>query len=158
MLRLWNKLVNVKNASILRMVFLGEYNLGLNNWCSEIEHILGNISCHDIFNEITECNLKECESKLLTEYEHSWESVRLEKSKLRSYNLFKKKFGTENDVRKCDKYSRSHIAQLRSGIFPLNIELGRRRQIPLQDNKCKVSKSCIMSHHVLVSQVIPPWN
>ena len=53
------------------------------------------------------------------EYEHNLESGRLEKLKLRSYNLFKKKFGVENYAKKCDKYLRSHIAQLRSGILLL---------------------------------------
>ena len=45
---------------------------------------------------MTECNWKECETKLLMEYKHKWESGILEKLKLRSYNLFKKKFGVDN--------------------------------------------------------------
>ena len=33
---------------------------------------------------------------------------------------------------------RSHLAQIRSGILPLNIEMGRHRSVELKDRKCNV--------------------
>ena len=45
MLRLWNKLLKMNKV---RMMFLWEYNLRLNNWCSEVEQILSDINCNDI--------------------------------------------------------------------------------------------------------------
>ena len=57
MLRLWNKIVNMSNRRIPRMVFIWECNLGLNNWCSEVEQILGDINCNDIFNVIVRLNV-----------------------------------------------------------------------------------------------------
>ena len=136
MLRLWNKLRNMKNDRLPKMVFLWEYNLGLNNWCSEVEQILSDINCNEIFDDMKECDLTECKTRLVNEYILNWETSKLNKPKLRSYNLFKERFGTENYVKYGDKYIRSHTAQLRSGILPLNIELGRHRNIDLIDRKC----------------------
>ena len=40
-------------------------------------------------------------------------------------------------VKKIDnKYVRSHIAQIRAGILPLQIEIGRHRGIEVSDRKC----------------------
>ena len=54
----------MNNGRIPRMVFIWEYNLGLNNWCQKLNKKCGDINCNDIFNYITECNWKECGNKL----------------------------------------------------------------------------------------------
>ena len=83
-----------------------------------------------------ECIIKECEARFIQQYSLEWEEGRFKNTKLRSYNLFKKKFGTEKYVKKCDKYVRSYMAQLRSGILPLNIDLRRHRQIEVDNRMC----------------------
>ena len=56
------------------------------------------------------------------------------KPKLRFYRAFKNTYKTENYLKKnltcCEK---SHLTQLRLGILPLMIELGRFRNIILEN-------------------------
>ena len=82
------------------------------------------------------CDTNDCEKKLFLDYVSSWDTGRFDMPELRTYNLFKNQYGVEKYVKTCDKYLVSHIAQLRAGVLPLNIELGRHRQIELQDRKC----------------------
>ena len=57
--------------------------------------------------------------------------------KLRTYVTFKTRFGTKDYVRYClSRQTRSYIAQFRLGILPINIEVRRFRNIPLEDRKC----------------------
>ena len=136
MIRLWNKLIKMQADRIAKIVFEWEYNLGVNNWCSEIEQILGEINLGELFDRKITCDLSLCKERLFKEYQLLWENGKLLKPKLRTYNLFKNNFEAEHYVKYCDKYMRSHLAQLRSGILPLNIELGRHRGIKVDDRKC----------------------
>lgn len=141
MLRLWNRVLSMDAERIPKKVFLWEYDIGINNWCSEVEQVMDDINCSELYVDKLKCDIDYCETKLMHEYVHNWNVTRKEKPKLRTYNLFKKDFGVEKYVKTCDKYLRSHIAQIRSGILPLNIELGRHRQILLENRKCTVCNS-----------------
>ena len=57
---------------------------------------------------------------------------------MRLYNTFKHVYDTDKYVLSCDKCLRSHIAQFRSGILPLNIEIGRHRNLEIKDRLCTV--------------------
>ena len=138
MLRLWNKLTTLDNNRISKTVFDWEYSLGVNNWCSEIEEILSEINFGELYDRKVACDIMECKIRSFDDYKNSWKAGKLLKPKLRSYNLFKTDFCTENYVINCDKYIRSHIAQIRSGILPLNIELGRHRNVEVNERKCTV--------------------
>ncbi len=56
---------------------------------------------------------------------------------IRTYKDIKLNFGTEDYVKiKQPRKNRSTIARMRNGTFPLNIELGRYRGIPLESRLC----------------------
>ena len=65
----------------------------------------------------------------MNDFINTWNSGKLDKPKLRSYNLFKDTYEVDNYVIKCDKYVRSYLAQIRSGILPVNIQVGRHRNL-----------------------------
>ena len=76
------------------------------------------------------------------------------KPKLRSYCKFKCSKGTEDYVIQCkNRYERSLIAQIRSGILPLNIELGRFGNIFLENRLCLLcNNDCIEDEFHFVMQ------
>ena len=64
------------------------------------------------------------------------------KPELRSYVMFKNIFKSESYVKMAHaKMSRSIFAQLRLGILPLEIEMGRFRNIPSENRMCHFCKN-----------------
>ena len=67
-----------------------------------------------------------------------WNEVQ-NKPKLRTYMLFKSSFGTEDYVNSyLTKYQRSLFAQLRCGVLPIQVEVGRFSNTPLEMRICKL--------------------
>ena len=58
--------------------------------------------------------------------------------KLRTYTELKSTLTCENYVKMLQPSSRSCIARLRSGVFPLAIETGRWRGKPIEERLCPV--------------------
>ena len=59
--------------------------------------------------------------------------------KLRTYKLFKTEFETETFLNCClTRSQRSSISRMRCGTFPLEIEKGRVRNIPVERRTCKM--------------------
>ena len=136
-LRLWNKLIRMKDDRIPKKIFSWEYDLGINSWCSEVEQIFSDINCHDVFMNKRECSIDDCCTKLELDYEEEWNRGRQVKSKLHLYNIFKLDCKVDKYVLNCNKMMRSHIAQFRSGILPLNVETGRHNKVERKDRICK---------------------
>ena len=68
-----------------------------------------------------------------------WDIKRYKSEKLRYYNLYKyDNTPAEYVMMNISKYQRSLFAQFRSGILPLEIEIGRYRNIPLELRVCKM--------------------
>ena len=66
-----------------------------------------------------------------------WQGEIESKPKLRTYRLFKSEFGTEDFVKYyMTKRKRSMLSQFRSGILPLQIEVGRFTNTPLNERMC----------------------
>ncbi len=56
--------------------------------------------------------------------------------------FFKSEFHTEPYLKRClSRNQRSSIARLRTGTFPLEIEKGRSRNIPLENRLCRVCET-----------------
>ena len=67
-----------------------------------------------------------------------WKTDILSKPKLRTYVTFKSVLQTEEYLRNnISRHKRSLLAQLRLGILPLEIEVGRFRNIPVENRLCK---------------------
>ena len=66
-----------------------------------------------------------------------WKSEIVTKPKLRFYRKFKDKLCLEPYVNMhISSKERSYLAQLRFGILPINVEIGRYRSIPLNNRLC----------------------
>lgn len=72
-------------------------------------------------------------------YKKQWELEVLKKPKLRIYVQFKVCFSTEPYVN-CNmkRRQRSLCAQLRAGVLPLEVEVGRYKGVPEEDRLCAV--------------------
>ena len=136
MLRFWNRLIKIDDSRIVKQVFLWDYSLNNENWCSEIEKILENIGLLHIFYDRSICCLNEVEQKLVTENQSKWVDQCISMPKLRTYIQIKHAYCTESYVKiYLSRYQRSLLAQIRSGILPLRIETGRYQNI--KDNITK---------------------
>ena len=68
-----------------------------------------------------------------------WGIDRYKSQKLRYYNLYKYEKSPEEYLYfNISKYQRSLFAQFRCGILPLEIEIGRYSNIPLENRICQV--------------------
>ena len=72
----------------------------------------------------------------------AWNERRYQKPKLRYYNMHKPSLDPEDYLfMNIPKYHRSIFAQFRAGILPLNIEVGRFRNLSLDERVCPVCSS-----------------
>ena len=62
-------------------------------------------------------------------------------NKLRTYRLHKSRLTTEGYISLVPRHERSTLAKLRCGSRPLNIELGRFRNLPLESRICELCNS-----------------
>ena len=139
MLRLWNKLVKLPDSRQLRIIFRWDYNICNNNWSSEVKAIFEECNLQDCFDHVTLVNLNQAKTMIMQKYINKWDRERHLKDKLRVYNMYKWAFGKEDYVDLNISYmERSLIAQFRAGTLPLNIEVGRYRNITLDMRVCTV--------------------
>ena len=138
-IRLWNRLVTLDPDRITFKIFLWDLNFHAQrgSWTHGVHEIFKEINTENCFENITPCDPEHVYSKLLENETTKWNTSRYSKTKLRLYNMFKADFSQEDyfslDV---PKYHRSLFSQLRAGILPLQIEVGRYRNIPLGERLC----------------------
>ena len=103
----------------------------------DLGHLLeidSHIPTRDILDTVKE--------RLRNDFENTWTDEINNMPKLRTYKLLKSRFCAEPYVLKClSRPQRSAIARIRCGTFPLEIERGRFRSIPLDQRICKVCNS-----------------
>ena len=88
---------------------------------------------------IIPCDIDEANVILSEIDETEWDLSRYNSDKLRYYNLCKNEKCTEDYTKlNINKYHRSLFAQFRCGILPLQIEIGRFRNLALGDRICPV--------------------
>ena len=89
-----------------------------------------------------ECNLVKCAEKLKTNYMEEWKKIVEKKSKLRTYKEIKNDFGLEKYAElDLTRSQCSVLAQIRCGILPIQIEVGRFTRIKLEDRLCPICKN-----------------
>ena len=139
MIKLWNKICNLNVTRLPISVLKWELGLGINNWSNDIDNILSSINIDKNTANMTSIDINEVTERLLLEEEQSWRIEVQNKPKLRSYMTFKSNISVENYVTQCkSKHIRNLIAQFRAGIYPLQIEIGRYRHIPLENRLCSL--------------------
>lgn len=84
-----------------------------------------------------QCNLKVVKQSLL--HQQQWKVAIWKKPKLRNYVQSKNEYSTESYVSfNLKKGQRSLCAQLRAGVLPLAVEVGRYNGIPEEEPLCVV--------------------
>ena len=137
MFRLWNHLVTLPPDRITRKVFNWDFNLCSHNWASEICEVFTTCNCVDTFQYKNLCVIDDMQSLLMNVESNNWDIARHNKDKLRTYNMFKCNYEPEEYVYlNLKRNVRSLIAQFRCGILPLQIEVGRYRNVPVENRLC----------------------
>ena len=78
-----------------------------------------------------------------------WDVHRYKSPKLRYYNLYKyEKYPEEYLYFNITKYQRSLFSQFRCGILPLEIEVGRYRDVPLENRLCQVCRTEVIEDEI----------
>ena len=142
MCRLWNRIVSLPINRLPRIIFDEEYNVTnprYENWVSEMYNIFLETEFIDVFESKTQCDLWEISHKLKFIETECWEQQRYNKPKLRYYNMVKSCYEPEEYLLvDLPKRRRSFLAQLRAGVLPLHVEVGRFRNTEFIDRKCLV--------------------
>ena len=122
-----------------KSIFLAEYNTDQQNWSKVVKNIFELLGLTEIYNQKITCNLKQCKEKLFVLAEQEWKTSVINKPKLRTYVKFKKTMHTEPYVFKIiNKYERSLLAKIRSGILQLHVETGRFNGTALENRTCNI--------------------
>ena len=136
--RLWNRFIEMPDNRITKKIFRWDYNQCCKNWSSDVRRILCELDLKEIFDDMHICTLNDLSDALKEEFEFAWEEKVTEKVKLRTYNIFKEKFGQETYLKlNLDRSDRSFLSQFRLGILPLHVETGRFNRTAYLDRKCK---------------------
>ena len=84
-------------------------------------------------------NIVTAQISLATIDTNEWDEKRYKSEKLRYYNLYKYDKSPEDYLLlDLSRYQKSIFAQFRCGILPLEIEIGRYRNIPLAQRICQI--------------------
>ncbi len=143
MLQYCNRLIQMDNNRLTKQVFLESYKKN-GKWCKVIRNVLKEINMVCIYENKNVCNIDMCRDKLIDNFTIFWKKGILKKTKLRTYCTIKSNFELEKYVSlNLLASERSVLSQLYFGTLPLEIELGRYSQTPLDNRKCKICKSGI---------------
>ena len=151
MLRLWFRLCSLPDDRLTKCIFLYDYKQSCrrkNNWCSSIKSILEDCDMEYFFRNIDLCAnlspiavktvLGDAKKTLWRKYKYNfWAPEIARQPKLRTYRKFKTTFKTEDYVKlNLSRANRSMLSRMRNGTYPLNIELGRYRNLPVEKRLC----------------------
>ena len=110
-----------------------------NTWTNEISEVLQEINMTESYINYELCGMHSAFENILNVQEKKWNEERFNKPKYMLYNLFKSQFEPDayvlSDV---SKRLRSLFAQFRLRILPLEAEVGRFRDVPLELRVCRV--------------------
>ena len=142
MLKCWNRLCRLDTERLTKQVFkwdISNYKNKRGCWSYHVKHIFQDIECSNLFDCMSPCDIENSKLTLRNIDNTEWDIKRYKSVKLRYYNLYK----CNNDkadyvTMNISKYQRSLYAQFRTGILPLEIEVGRFRNLDLSQRLCKV--------------------
>lgn len=145
-IKFWNRLCHLPQSRLTRRVFDWS-RLFINKrgtWCYNVQQIFHDIGCPDLIENVSPCDVDFANETLSQLDVVNWDINRYKSEKLRYYNLYKydksSEIYTKSNVK---KYHRSVFAQFRCGILPLEIEIGRYRNIPLEKRICQLCKTTV---------------
>jgi len=138
LLRYWNRLVQMDNNRLTKEIFEWHFlNITRSSILSKVCSLLRTLDLEEAFYDKECVSLEYCEERMMDIFTVEWRLKVEQSPKLRTYKQFKCQYGTELYVYKIhDRSQRSILAQLRSGILPLQVEIGRYSNMPLENRKC----------------------
>ncbi|CAG2208135.1 unnamed protein product [Mytilus edulis] len=145
--RLYCRLVKLPDTRICRKVFVWDQNISTryrDTWFNHAKKLFDSCGLSDVFflenqHIITPYLIDSVKTHLENEHKQSWLNNIQQMPKLRTYKLFKTEFETETFLKRClTRSQRSSISRMRCGTFPLEIEKGRVRNIPVERRTCKM--------------------
>ena len=144
-LKYWNRLCNLDESRITKKVFNWDRQFcnKKGTWSYCLNHLFNGLNCEELFHSVAPCDMYHAQSIIVDFCDTGdWDIGRYKSQKLRYYNLYKYDKCPEDYLYfNISKYQRSLIAQLRCGVLPLEIEVGRYRDIPLENRLCQVCKN-----------------
>ena len=139
MCRTWNRHIFMDENRINKQVFVNSLHRLQNNWCSEFRNICEDLNFVDSFENLSDINVNTFKMNVHEFAESQWRLNVESKPKLRNYKLYKTELSPEPYVTKnLNRYKRSIFAQLRCGILPLNVEIGRFRGVEFENRLCNL--------------------
>ncbi len=141
-LRLWNRLVQVKNDRLVKKVLMWDIdchrNSNKSNFAARIKQILSEIKQKPIYSAMTTVDIQVATKALFIGVGREWkESLNSYKAKLDVYKNIKEEFGVEKYLQiNIDKFEKSLLSQVRYGILPLRVETGRFTNEPREKRIC----------------------
>jgi hypothetical protein len=110
-----------------------------NSWSSDLCKIFEGIGMSEYFIQRKQIDIK---TFIMLKHQKDideWQIKRRTLPKLRTYNLFKSEYGTENYL-KCtfNRGKKAVVSQFRCGVLPLKVETGRYLNIPLHFRICEL--------------------
>ncbi len=110
-----------------------------NNWSQDFYAICLSLDIVDKFENREIILFENVKDNILRQASEQWNTNVNSKPKLRTYKTLKSSIQPELYVTcHLSRIKRSLTAQQRAGILPLNIELGRFRNIKLEDRICSL--------------------
>ena len=157
-LRFWNRLCCTDNTLTKHIFEWNLQNFSNNCWEYHMSEIFKDLGIGHYFDSGMEVNINEMFDKISTLMHEEWQSKIGYKPKLRTYSLFKQDMDTERYTKIYSKSKRSILCQLRIGILPLEIELGRYVRLKLNERLCKLCNNEVEDevHFVCICPALEP--
>ena len=121
---------------LTKYVFLCDYDNEA-TWCTSIRNIFYEVDLPIMYDNKLPCDIEKMTKLLLQKYKKVWQQDIKLKPNQRTYCLIKDDFGTESYTKiNLSKSQRSLLAQIRLGILPPEIEVGRFRGTAIENRTC----------------------
>ena len=136
--RLWNRILGIDDSRMTRKLLMLDIN-NESSFSNSIKSICDECNMLPNFDNCTTLNIKQVTDCLLRNFEVNWKQGIESKPKLRTYKLYKESFQVENYCKLfIPKFPRSLLCQLRLGILPRQLEIGRYTGKPENERICPI--------------------
>ena len=157
--RYYNRILKMNDNRIAKKVFFWEKDKNNINWSNELLALLTKINYQNSFHNLSPIDIKSAEIIMRNIANQQWKIELHTKPKLRTYLRFKDTFETEKYVQfSKNRLERSLLAQIRSGTLPLNIELGRFRNIEIENRICTLCKNNVIEDEFHFIMLCPAYD
>ena len=152
-LNYWNKICQVDDSRLISKVYKWDKNSSKRfTWSWEVKQILLKLKFENEFEHFLPVNLNLVKDEIKTLNQNTWQQNIIKSSKWQHYRKYKILPCVEPYALKIkNRQQRSILAKFRAGVLPLQNEIGRWHNTPLESRLCKLCKQEIENeiHFVL---------